>query len=355
MNAADVLRLRLASQGLARAAFRKPEEVVSWFGAVQAQDYLGALWAIGQRLRNATEARIEAAEARRAIVRLWPMRGTLHFVAADDVRWITQLLAPRVLARNAARLKREVEVDSRVVARCREVVRRTLEGGRRLDRKELYAALEARRIRTDGSRGLHILGWLAMEGTVCLAGRSGKQHTFALLDEWIPKSAKLDRDAGLVELARRYFSSHGPATRRDFMWWAGITAKDAQAAIDGTHASLSRALVDGDEYWWREAGGRQSVVQAPLVRLLPAFDEYTVAYHDRTRIADARLPKMSLLSPAVMVNGRVIGNWTRRLERNRVVTAVRLREKLSPAESLQLKAAVSSYGRFLGLEAELDR
>ncbi len=355
MNAADVLRLRLSSQGLARAAFRKPEDVVSWFGAVQAQDYLGALWAIGQRLRNATEAKIEAAEARRAIVRLWPMRGTLHFVAADDVRWITQLLAPRVLARNAARLKREVEVDSRVVARCRGVVRRALEGGRRLDRKDLYAALEARRIRTDGSRGLHILGWLAMEGTLCLAGRSGKQHTFALLDEWIPKSTKLDRDAGLAELARRYFSSHGPATRRDFMWWAGITAKDAQAAIDATHASLSRALVDGDEYWWREAGARQSVVRAPLVRLLPAFDEYTVAYHDRTLIADARLPKMSLLSPAVMVNGRIIGNWTRRLERNRAVIAANLREKLSRAESLELKAALSSYGRFMGLEAVLDQ
>ncbi len=354
MDAADVLRLRLASQGLARAAFRKPGDVVSWFGAVQAQDYLGSLWAIGQRLRTATEAEIEAAEARRAIVRLWPMRGTLHFVAADDVRWITQLLAPRVLARNAARLKREVEVDSRVVARCGEVVRRALEGGRRLDRKELYAALEARRIRTGGSRGLHILGWLAMEGTLCLAGRSGKQHTFALLDEWIPTSTQLDRDAGLAELARRYFSSHGPATRRDFMWWAGITAKDAQAAIAATHASLTRALVDGAEYWWREAGARQAVVRTPLVRLLPAFDEYTVAYHDRTLMADARLPKMSLLGPAVMVNGRIIGNWTRRLERNRVVVAVRLRQKLSRAESLELKAAVSSYGRFIGLEVLLD-
>src|ERR1043165_464052 len=120
--AADLLRQRLSSQALARATFRRPEEAVAWFGAVQAQDYLGALWGIGQRVRGATEGDIEAAEPRRAIVRTWPMRGTLHFVAAADARWMTQLLAPRVLARNAARIRREVGVDAAVVARCRDVV-----------------------------------------------------------------------------------------------------------------------------------------------------------------------------------------------------------------------------------------
>src|SRR5690349_13483093 len=100
MKAADILRLRLANQAIARARFRKPEEAVAWFGAVQAQDYLGSLWAIGLRTRDATEAGVEAAEARRAIVRTWPMRGTLHFVAADDARWITRLLAPRIIERH---------------------------------------------------------------------------------------------------------------------------------------------------------------------------------------------------------------------------------------------------------------
>src|SRR6187549_389899 len=193
MTPPEVLRRRLENQALTRAGFRKPEDVVAWFGAVQAQDYLGSLWALGLRTREATEAIVEAAETRRAIVRTWPMRGTLHFVAAADVRWMTQLLAPRVLARNAARLEREVNVDAAVIARCREIVGRALAGGKRLERAALYAALEARRIRTGGSRGLHILGWLAMEGTICVAGRNGKQHTFALLDEWIPKSRALDR------------------------------------------------------------------------------------------------------------------------------------------------------------------
>jgi hypothetical protein len=250
MTPAEILRRRLENQALARAAFRAPEEAVAWFGAVQAQDYLGSLWALGQRTRDATEASVESAETRRAIVRTWPMRGTLHFVAAADARWITRLLAPRVLARNAARIKRQVGVDAAVIARCREVVVRALAGGGRLERTALYQALEQRRIRTGDSRGLHILGWLAMEGTICLAGRNGKQHTFALLDEWLPKAPAMDRDAALAELAARYFISHGPATLQDFAWWAGLTARDVQRAVDGAGARLAREVIGNRAYYW---------------------------------------------------------------------------------------------------------
>src|SRR5689334_6885174 len=180
----DLLRLRLANQRLARASFRQPEEAVAWFGAVQAQDYLGALWGIGQRLNRASEADVEAAETRRAIVRTWPMRGTLHFVAAADARWMTQLLAPRVIARHQARWRRDFDITDERVERADEIVTRALEGGRRLTREQLYAELEARRIPTGASRGLHLLLCLAMRGRLCLAGRVGKQHSFALLDDW---------------------------------------------------------------------------------------------------------------------------------------------------------------------------
>ncbi len=359
-DSATLLRRRLVNQRLVRTSFRKPEDVVAWFGAVQAQDYLGSLWAIGQRMRSATQVEVEAAEARRAIVRLWPMRGTLHFVAAADARWMTQLLAPRVLARNAARIKREVQVDAGVVARCREVIARSLEGGRRLERAELYRALEARRIRTGGSRGLHILGWLAQEGTVCLAGRSGKQHTFALLDEWLPRSVQLDREAALAELATRYFTSHGPATLKDFMWWAGLTAKDARSAAQSAQPSLAREAVEGTEYWWREPanaarGAAAGNSRAPLVRLLPAFDEYTVAYHDRRVLAgDSRTSKMTLLGPAVLVDGRVCGTWKRQLEPRAVRIAVKTQRRLSRTEAAALRLAARAYGDFVGHPARLE-
>lgn len=359
MNHADLLRLRLAHQGLTRSAFRKPEDVVAWFGAVQAQDYLGSLWALGSRVSGATEAEVEAAETRRALVRLWPMRGTLHFVAAEDARWITQLLAPRIIARNTARWKRDMDVDAALVARADEVITSSLEGGRRLSREQLYAALEARRIRTANMRGLHILLWLALKGRLCFAGRNGKQQTFALLDEWIPKSRQMDRDTALAELARRYFTSHGPATLRDFMWWAGLTAKDAQVALAGAAAELNEASVYDVRFWWRDNGSlhRPARTRRPRVWLLPAFDEYTVAYHDRSILVGASTArpasKMSLLNPAVVVDGLVVGSWKRTLARASVNVDVKLSRELSRPERDALHDAANVYGSFLGLEASL--
>lgn len=352
----EILRRRLENQRLARASFRKPEHVVAWFGAMQAQDYLGSLWAIGQRMTKATEALVEAAEARRAIIRTWPMRGTLHFVAAADARWMTRLLAPRVMARNAARLKREVDVDELVVGRSREVVARALEGGRRLARGALYEALDARKIRTANSRGLHILLCLAMEGTLCLAGRQGKQHTFALLDEWIPESKDPERDEALAELACRYFTSHGPATIKDFMWWAGITAKDAAIALESAQPRLVRESFDDREYWLgtqvasRSAGSNRS--SGPLVKLLPGFDEYTVAYQERSLLMEGRNPasKMELLSPSVLIDGKVAGTWKRKIVRERVIIESGLRRKLTRAEAAALRSEAHSYAGFLGLE-----
>jgi hypothetical protein len=357
MTPVNIVQQRLENQDLARTCFHLPEEVVAWFGAVQAQDYLGSLWALGQRMRGATEAGVEAAESRRAIVRTWPMRGTLHFVAAADVRWMTQLLAPRVLARNAARIKREVGVDAAVVARCREVLARELEGGRRLERGALYQALEARRIRTDNSRGLHILGWLAMEGTLCLAGRSGKQHTFALLDEWIPQTPRLAREAALAELAARYFTSHGPATLPDFMWWAGITVKDARAAVDAARPRLASEIIGQREYYWSARSRKRfHGTASPRVKLLPAFDEYTVAYEDRSLLlADAKkMDGMGLLGNVVVADGIVIGNWKRSLARDGVQVTAKLLRPMTLAEGESLAESARKLGGFLGLPVNLD-
>jgi len=352
----EILRLRLENQALARARFRSAAEVVAWFGAVQAQDYLGSLWALGLRMRSATEAAVESAETRRAIVRTWPMRGTLHFVAAADVRWMTRLLAPRVIERNAARIKREVNVDATVVGRCRDVITRELEGGRRLERGTLYELLESRRIRTGGSRGLHILGWLAMEGTICFAGRSGKQHTFALLDEWIPCATLPERDAALAELAVRYFTSHGPATLKDFAWWGGITFRDARAAADAAAARLAHEVIGGGEYFWGDAQRRPRGTRLPQVKLLPPFDEYTVAYQDRSWLlaGEKRMSSMRILGPVVIVDGYVAGTWKRTFEKESVKVSAKLLRPLTRAEQEAFAAAARALGSFLGRPVKLQ-
>ncbi len=148
------------------------------------------------------------------------MRGTLHFVAAADARWMLDLLAPRVIAATAGR-RQQLELDTRVFTRSRKVIVKALEGDRQVTRSGLYQLLEAAGISTRDGRGLHILMHFALEGLVCFGAREGKQPTFALLAEWAPHARSLARDEALAELARRYFTSHGPATWRDFAWWSG--------------------------------------------------------------------------------------------------------------------------------------
>src|SRR5262249_20206135 len=177
MTNSDIACLRLHNQHIATAAFEQAGDVVAWLGAVQAQDYLGALWAVGLRMRNAVEADIERALADRTIIRTWPMRGTLHFVAAADIRWILELLAPRVVANNAQRILREFGLDEAIFGRCKDLFERALQGGKRLTRNAMYEILEAGGVATAGQRGLHIFNRLAQDRLICFGGRVGTHKT----------------------------------------------------------------------------------------------------------------------------------------------------------------------------------
>ena len=221
---------RLVNQGIACPTFAQPGAVVDWLGALQAQDYDGALWSIGLRMVSATKPSVEQALAERTIVRTWPMRGRLHFVAARDARWLLALLTPRVIAQTAGRY-RQLELNEAIFARSKEVFAKALQGGKQLTREALQQLLEQTGIATTGQRGYHILVRAAQDGLICFGVPRGKQQTFALLDEWVPPAPSLAGDAALAELTRRYFVSHGPATVQDLMRWAGLTAAEAKTGL----------------------------------------------------------------------------------------------------------------------------
>ena len=354
----NIAARRAANQHLARPVFEKPGDVVRRMGAVQAQDYLGSLWAIGLRTKGATEGDVESAIADRSIVRTWPMRGTLHFVAAADVRWMLGLLTPRVVARSAGRY-RQLELDERTFARSRDVLSRALRGGRRLTRNALYGELEAARIATGGQRGIHILSRLAQDGLICFGAREGKQQTFALLEEWVPAAKSLKRDEALAELARRYFTSHGPATLQDFVWWSGLKTTDARAGLEMAKPHLLQEIIAGQIYWLPSsapASKSESTNGSPSAHLLPAYDEYTVAYKDRSAVlspSDASQAGNGILSPTIVMDGRIAGTWTRALKKDTVVITPSPFTKFKQAESLALAAAANRYGEFLGAEVVL--
>jgi hypothetical protein len=340
MTPRDILYRRLANQQIARPKYRTPREMVAWLGAMQAQDYLGALWAIGLRLPNVAEADVEQAIATRTIVRTWPLRGTLHF------------LAPRVIA-SGRRRQQQLELDDRTIARIRTLFVRALQGGKQLTRDEMYALLESARISSAGQRGYHILWRLAHEGTICCGARKGKQPTFTLIDEWVPNAKSLKRDEALAELTRRYFTGHGPATLRDFVWWSGLKVSDAMAGLDMVTSTLIKETDSKNTYWMSPMTLASLDVPAKAY-LLPGFDEYMLGYKDRTAALDRRhaekiAPENNGRFMSTMIfNGRVVGTWKRVLNQRAVVLTMEPFTALKKAERQAFAAAAERYGEFIG-------
>ncbi len=360
MNSSDIAWQRLRRQHIVDTAFTDPHDVVAWMGAVQAQDYLGSLWAIGLRTRDAAERSIEAAVAARTIVRTWPMRGTLHFVAAEDVKWMVELLAPRAVARAAGR-RRQLGLDDNVLDRSKAAVIAALEGGKQVRRAELYQALAAANIAPDGQRGLHILGHLAQEGLICFGCREGKQPTFVLLDEWVPQAKRMEREAALAELTQRYFTSHGPATLQDFTWWSGLTTAEAKAGLSLVGTQLIRETV-GQQTYWLPQYTSSSRASAPSMTLLPAFDEYVLGYRERSAILDPRHRQYvhpgnnGMFSPTIVHEARIVGTWRRGFKQGQVVVTPVPFEPLTGHEWDGLVDAAAGYARFVGHgEVQVER
>jgi hypothetical protein len=266
------------------------------------------------------------------------------------------LCAPRTLARNAQRLKREHGIDSRAVARSRKVLSDALRGGLCLSRPELYRRLDSARVATGDGRGLHLLWWHAHEGLVCLGPRAGKQQTFALLDEWLPTTPPRSREDSLAELARRYFMSHGPATVRDFAWWSGLAGADATIALEMVAKELQVLQVDEQTYW--QAPNAGVTRSRSGCHLLPAYDEYTVAYQDRSAVMSEEIAARAdsghgIFHPAIVIDGQIAGTWSRALQPGAVAITCRLFARLDRRQTQALATAARRYAKFLGLKPRL--
>jgi Winged helix DNA-binding domain len=354
----DIALQRLVHQQIAQPTLTQPNDVVAWLGAMQAQDYLGALWAVGLRTPGATEQTIEQALAEKTIVRTWPMRGTIHFVAAADVRWMLELLAPRVVQRTRSR-RAELGLDEQVIATSAKVIVNALQGGKQLARNAIYELLEQANIATASSRGLHILGRLAHDRLLCFGARAGKQPTFALLDEWVPHAKSLPHEEALATLAQRYFTGHAPATVQDFMWWSGLTTKEAKAGLAAIEGQLEHTSIEGQEYY--SAKNLPAASADPHAAfLLPPFDEFLVAYRDRSVALDRAYNTLvvpggnGVFNPIIVIGGRVVGTWKRVFKNDAVLMTFSPFKDFSTAQANAIAAAAERYGTFVGKRAVVE-
>lgn len=346
VDLSDLRRMRLSAQLLARPA-ADVATTVRWMGALQAQDYQGGLWAIGVRSQGATRSDVESAIERREIVRTWPMRGTLHFIAPELVRPVLRLTAPRIKQRIAAR-ERQLGIDDDVLARAAKVVSAQIREYGPRTRPELYAAMAGAGLPPDGQRGIHILGQLARDLLLCFGPARGKQPTFVLLDEWLPPSIEIPDDQAGPELARRYFQSHGPATVRDFAWWSSLTLADARGALDACKAGLTVREIGGVEYWFDPAA---VVHHTEAVQLLPVFDELILGYTGRSIVAHPDHLKRLIpgsngmfLASVVDADGEIRGLWRKLASKRAALTFDLFDEGLDEA---LLTRAATRYADFL--------
>ena len=349
-------RLRLAAQRLTTGPAPSPADAVRAMLAMQAQDYPGVKWSVALRAGGATEADVEAACDAGEIVRSWPMRGTLHLVAAEDLPWMLQLTAARALT-SVEQRRVILGITQADTERARELAVDALPGRRSLTRRALLAAIDAGGVVTSGQRGYHLLWYLAQTGTLVLGPTSGREQTFARLDAWITHPKRLEHDEALGELARRYFTSHGPAVVEDLTRWSGLTVREVRRAIQIAGDCLRTLVLDGREYL--TGASTPDADRDAGVLLLPGFDEYILGYRDRSAMlapehSAAIVPgNNGMFKATIVVDGEVIGTWGKTAGARWTTVEPAAFEELSARDRDRLAAEVDRFGRYLGVPGRL--
>lgn len=343
----SIAALRLRQQCISQPQAGPPEAVLSWMLAIQGQDYAGAKWSLGLRQQQSSEAQVEGAVAEGRILRSWLFRGTLHLVCAADLPWLLALLSPRIIAGNARRY-RELELDEATLARSSDLLGEALADGRQAYRAKLLTLLESAGISTAGQRGFYMLQHASLLGLLCQGPPRGPQNLFRRVEGTSPA---LSREEALALLALRYFSSRGPATLADFVWWSGLPTGDARLGLEGAASQLIEARIDGETYWQAES----SIEAAPAAGffLLPGFDEFLLAYRNRSAVLDpAHAQRITpgangVFHPYLVIDGRVRGLWRFDRKRSKAEAHSEAFDSAFPIDGPGFDAAVARYLTFL--------
>jgi hypothetical protein len=324
-------------------------------GAVQAQDYPNAKWALARRTKGLTDAEVEREIASGAILRTHVLRPTWHFVLPEDARWMLELTAPRV-SQAMGSYNRKLELDAKLFRRSHAVIERVLRDGQHLTRAELKAALQRARIDVSSVQRLaHIVLQAELDRVVISGAPRGAKSTYALFDSRVPPSPPRERDDVLCELARRYFSTRGPATLQDFAWWSGLTVDDAKRGVEANGKAFVREMFD-DRPHWSAGSGTAPTRWRRVAHLLPNYDELFVGFKNRTAFArrlrltkeDARVD--ALLGHMVFVDGQIVGGW-RPLARERGEPHVNLLVPLTEPERRLVKREVAAFRAFAQIDS----
>jgi hypothetical protein len=353
MTTAEISSSRLANQNISESRFNSPREIVSWMGALQAQDSPMSRWAIGLRIPGTSEATVIEALNKGDILRTHVLRPTWHIVDAENIRWMLKLTGPVIKASMKAR-HTELELDNILLAKYFSIITEALEKGAHLTKEELTSELAAHNVSFDNNRAYHILMMAELEGLICSGELKKGKITYALLEER-SKPVDISREEALSRLAGLYFQSHGPATLKDFAWWSGLPARDVKTAMESVKNEFDSFVTGSDTFW---LSGDCKNGKPGETYLLPAFDEFIISYRDRTAsLALVHNRKAvsdnGIFRPVIVMNGQVTGLWKRAIVKDKVVIEPEffVRQNRKTRESVAM--AAESFGKFLGKRIEL--
>jgi hypothetical protein len=348
MTDLEIAQQRLYAQHIAAQTFATPTEIVKYMGAMQAQDYAGAKWAIGVRLQKSNDAAVDKAMADGSIIRTHVLRPTWHFVVPDDLRWMLDLTAQRIISLSASR-ERQLKLDGAIFKQSNDALGKALTGGKQLSRLEMMDVLQQAGVDTNEERFIHLLMRAELDQVICSGARQGKQFSYTLFDDRVPLGNTPSQEEALAELVKRYFISRGPATLQDFAWWSGLTLTDAKTGFEVVKSELTSIQVNGHTYWMPKD---QLVInaKAPLAYLLPAYDEFAVAYSDRTAAVNPKYlvqARHVIFDPSMVVNNQVVGTWKRVVKKNEIEIILNPFGKLNKIQIKAIEMAQKRYQKFM--------
>jgi hypothetical protein len=358
MNLKEIANIRLINQQIERPRFKTVKDLVGWMGAMQAQDYGMAKWAIGVRLPDASDRIIETAINNGEIIRTHILRPTWHFVSAEDIYWMLALRAAQIKASLRTRSK-QLGLTESIFSKSNTIMEDQLRGGKHLTREELLPELTQAGIPIDENRASHLLVRAELDGLVCSGAIKGRKQTYALLEERVSKTVLPTREEALARLAKKYFSSHGPASLPDFVWWSGLSAKDASHALELVKLDFQSETIESQTYWFPQTQ-TLPLTGKEVAYLLPAFDEFIISYTDRHAALPMENFSMSVSSngifrPIIVVNGQVTGIWKRTIKKDKVLMETTFFQSPDNSSLLLIEKAARGYGQFLEMETEIIR
>ncbi|MCB0917493.1 MAG: AlkZ family DNA glycosylase [Actinobacteria bacterium] len=353
MTTEAVARWRLRSLLLTPPQRSSAAAVATHFGAMQAQDLASGLWSFGSRLPELSREDICTQVNRRELLRTWTQRGTLHFVAAQDARWLLATCGRRHHRRSR---RQQLGITDAQADRAAEILQDSLCGNRSLSRREVAQLLQERGVDATGQRLYHLLLHTALSGLTCYGPIVDDEQSIVLLAEWAPQQREFTGDAALGELARRYFRSHGPASRADFAHWAGFGHRDAGVGIAVAAAGLKTVECDGRELLLDPA--TEAGPATGHVNVVAPYDEFLLGYADRSAaVAEdktgAVMPGGGVFRAIVVRDGVAFGTWRRSVREDFVSVEVSLLWTPDSQTLDRMECAFERYGAFLNRTVRL--